>query len=223
MGDPGKQRKKYQVPPHPWSKERIDEESKLRYEYGTKNKKEIYRLNSLLRTFKAEAKKLIPLTSEQAELEEKHLLSKLQALKLLNQDAGLDDVLAISLNDLMERRTQTLLVRKGLARTIKQARQFITHKHILVKGRLITSPSTLLTLEQEGALEFISNSTLANPSHPEREIKKEEEAKPKKKKKKAKPRGKPGDKKEKKPKKKKESKDKPKEEKSDTSKEEKKE
>lgn len=225
MGDPGKQRKKYQVPSHPWIKERIDEESKIRYEYGTKNKKEIYRLNSLLRTFKTEAKKLIPLTSEQAELEKKQLLSKLQALKLLNQGADLDDVLAISLNDLMERRMQTLLVRKGLARTIKQSRQFITHKHILVKGKLITSPSTLLTLEQEDALEFVSNSTLANPTHPEREIKKTEEEEKPKKKKKPKGRGKPEDKKtqkkaEKKEKPKKETK---KEEKPEETKEDKKE
>ncbi|MBW2991989.1 30S ribosomal protein S4 [Candidatus Woesearchaeota archaeon] len=213
MGDPGKKRRKYSGPNHPWSKERIDEENILRKEYGTKNKKEIYRLDSLLRKFKGEAKRLIPLTSEQAELEKKQLLAKLQALKLLPQDAKLDNVLAISLKDLMERRIQTLLVRKGLARTPKQARQFITHKHVMVNGKLITSPSTLLAVEQEGTLEFIPTSTLANPTHPEREIKKEEEEKPKKKKKK--PRERRGkERSEKKPRKpKKEKKEKPKEEK----------
>lgn len=184
MGDPGKKRKKYQVPSHPWQKERIDEENLLKKEYGTKNKREIYKLDSLLRKFKAEAKRLVALKSEQAELEKKQLMEKLQSYNLVKEGTDLADVLAISLKDLMERRMQTLIVRKGLARTPRQARQFIIHRHILVAGNLVTSPSTLLTLKQEGALEFIPSSTLANPSHPEREIKKaeEKEAQPKKKK-----------------------------------------
>lgn len=199
MGDPGKQRKKYRGPTHPWRKERIEEENILRKEYGTKNKKEIYKLDSLLRKFKREAKRLIALHTEQAELEKKRIIGKLQSLKLLNTGAKLDDILAMSLKDLMERRIQTLLVRKQLARTVKQARQFITHKHIMVNGKPVTSPSTLLTVEEEAALEFIPTSALTNPSHPEREIKKAEEEKPKKKEKKAK------DKKERKPRKEKKS------------------
>lgn len=183
MGDPGKKRKKYKVPSHPWQKERIDEERILRKDYGTKNKKEIYKLESLLRKFKREAKRLIALSSEQADLEKKHLLEKLQALKLITHDADLDDILAVSLKGLMERRIQTLLVRKGMARTVKQARQFITHRHIMVKGKFITSPSTLLDVEQEGTLEFVQTSALSNASHPEREIKKEEEKEEKQKKK----------------------------------------
>jgi small subunit ribosomal protein S4 len=170
MGDPGRQRKKYRGPSHPWIRERIEEEKILQNEYGTKNKKEIYRLNSLLSKFKREAKRLIPLHTEQAQQEKKHLLSRLESFKLLNAGAKLDDVLAISVKDLMERRVQTLLVRRGLARSVNQARQFITHKHVVVKGKLMTSPSTLLTAEQESAIEFVSNSPLANPSHPEREV-----------------------------------------------------
>lgn len=183
MGDPGKKRKKYQVPSHPWQKERIDEENSLKKEYGTKNKEEIYRLDSLLRKFKAEAKRLVALKSEQAETEKKQLMEKLQGFNLVKAGADLADVLALSLRDLMERRIQTSLIRKGLARTPKQARQFITHRHVMVGGNPVTSPSKLLTLKQESTLEFIPSSPFANPTHPEREIKKEEkEAQPKKKK-----------------------------------------
>jgi small subunit ribosomal protein S4 len=174
MGDPGRQRRKYRGPSHPWIRERIEEEKVLKLEYGTKNKKEIYRLGSLLSKFKGEAKALIPLHTEQAEQKKKQLLSRLAAFKLISQSAKLDDILAISLKDLMERRAQTLLVRRALARTVKQARQLITHKHVMVKGKLITSPSTLLTAEQEAALDFVPSSSFANPSHPEREIVKAE-------------------------------------------------
>lgn len=183
MGDPGRQRRKYRGPSHPWNRERIEEERILKTDYGTKNKKEIYRLNSLLRKFKKEAKTLIPLHTEQAEHEKKQLLLRLESFKLISHGAELDNILAISVKDLMERRVQTLLVRKGLARTVSQARQFITHKHVTTNGKLITSPSTLLTAEQEATLNFVSSSALANPSHPEREIVKVEKKQEKKEKK----------------------------------------
>ena len=183
MGDPGKQRRKYRLPSHPWIREKIEEEKVLKRDYGLKNKKEIYKLSSLLSKFKREAKRLIPLQTQQAEHEKKQLLSKLQSYNLLVAGAKLDDVLAISLKDLMERRAQTILVRKGLARTVSQARQFITHKHVMVNGKPITSPSTLLFAEEEATLNFVPRSTLSNPAHPEREIKPEskEEKKPDKK------------------------------------------
>jgi small subunit ribosomal protein S4 len=199
MGDPGKQRKKYRGPSHPWIRERIEEEKVLMKDYGTKNKKEIYRLGSLLSKFKREAKALIPLHTEQAEQKKKQLLSRLVSFKLISQSAKLDDILAISLKDLMERRAQTLLVRKALARTVKQARQLITHKHVMVNGKLITSPSTLLTAEQEATLAFVPRSSFSNPSHPEREIvkpeKKQETKQEKKEKKESKEEKKPKEKK----------------------------
>jgi small subunit ribosomal protein S4 len=211
MGDPGRNRKKYRGPPHPWIRERIEEERVLKKDYGLSNKKEIYRLAALLSKFKREAKRLIPLQTQQAEHEKKQLLSKLQSYKLINTGAKLDDVLAISLKDLMERRAQTLLVRKGLARTVKQARQFVTHKHVMVNGKLITSPSTLLVAEEEATLNFVPRSTLSNPSHAEREIVKAEKKEEKKQDKKGKKEDK-GEKKEASEKQKKEKKEEPKEE-----------
>ena len=49
MGDPKKQRKKYETPLHPWQGERILAEKKIMEEYGLKNKKEIWKMNSMLR------------------------------------------------------------------------------------------------------------------------------------------------------------------------------
>jgi len=59
MGDPRKIRKKYQTPSHPWIKSRIDEEKVLTREFGTKNKKEIWKMETVLKNFKTQSKHLI--------------------------------------------------------------------------------------------------------------------------------------------------------------------
>ena len=74
MGDPRKLRKKYQTPTHPWQKLRIDEEMSLVKEYGFKNKTELWKLNSVLRTFKNRVKNLIPKRDETAEQEKKMIV-----------------------------------------------------------------------------------------------------------------------------------------------------
>ena len=68
-------------------------------------------------------------------------MDKLYRLGLLDKDATLDDVLSLTVQDILERRLQTVVWRKGLARTIKQARQFIVHGHVYVNGRRVTVPS----------------------------------------------------------------------------------
>ncbi|MCX6706616.1 MAG: 30S ribosomal protein S4, partial [Candidatus Woesearchaeota archaeon] len=66
MGDPKKTRKKYYTPHHPWNRTRIDEERIIKIEYGMKNKREIFKMSSLLKDFKGQAKKLIALRTAQA-------------------------------------------------------------------------------------------------------------------------------------------------------------
>jgi small subunit ribosomal protein S4 len=168
MGDPRKLRKRYTTPTHPWQKQRIDEESALMKEYGFKNKIELWKLNSLLRKFKRQVKELIPRRDEAAELQKKELLLKLYKMNLIKEDAILEDILALSLKDLCERRLQTLLVRKGLARSISQARQFIVHEHIMVGDKKLTSPSIILTAQEESLLRFADTSPIVAEDHPER-------------------------------------------------------
>jgi small subunit ribosomal protein S4 len=170
MGDPKKSRKKYSKPVHPWMKGRIDEERILRKEYGFKNKKELWKVNSLLKSFYARAKKYVASNAPQSVKEQKQMIEKLKALGLVQGDATLDQILSIQLKDLMERRLQTLVCRKGLTRTVKQARQFIVHGHIKVAGKVITSPSYLVPLKEEGSIVFSENSQLSKEDHPERAI-----------------------------------------------------
>ncbi|MBI4151658.1 30S ribosomal protein S4 [Candidatus Woesearchaeota archaeon] len=169
MGDPKKFRKKYETPMHPWNKTVIETERVLVREYGLKNKQEILIANSFFRRYKNIAKKLIAETTSQAEKEKKQILAKLAEYNLLPPDASLDLILGLELKDVLERRLQSQIFRKGLARTMKQARQFITHRHVLVGKKEITSPSYLVTRADEHQITFKQTSPVASEDHPERQ------------------------------------------------------
>ncbi|HLC20425.1 MAG TPA: 30S ribosomal protein S4 [Candidatus Nanoarchaeia archaeon] len=168
MGDPRRLRKKYTGLMHPWRRETIDAEKEVTTEYSLKNKQEVWRMNSFLREFKNQAKKLIALKSVQADKEREALIKRLQQLGLLSLDAKLDSVLSLSLRDVLERRLQSFIFRKGFARTMLQARQFIVHRHVTVAGREITAPSYMIKKAEEESVQFTGSSSLINPEHPER-------------------------------------------------------
>ncbi|RME55299.1 30S ribosomal protein S4 [Candidatus Woesearchaeota archaeon] len=182
MGDPRKQRKKYNTPRHPWEAERIKEERELMKEYGLKNKKEVWKMNSMLKHIKKQTKDLISRRgTPKAEEDEKMFLAKLAKLNLINAGAKIEDVLDLHIKDVLERRLQTQMIRKGLAKTIKQARQFIVHGHVMVNGKKIDVPSYIVSSKEENTIEFSPKSALADEEHPERSNKQvvQEEAKDK--------------------------------------------
>ncbi|MAE13624.1 30S ribosomal protein S4 [Candidatus Woesearchaeota archaeon] len=168
MGDPRKTRKKYETPKHPWNKARIDSEKALVKEYGFRRKKEIYKMGSLLKAYKDRAKDLIPKQSVQADLLRNQLRSKLITLGLISEESQISEILGIEIEELMNRRLDSILVKKGLARSPLQARQFITHGHVLVSEKPITSPCYLVSTEQESQVIFRARSSLYSMDHPER-------------------------------------------------------
>jgi small subunit ribosomal protein S4 len=170
MGDPKKLRKRYQTPVHPWNKKNIDEEKILMKEYGLGKKKEIMISDSFLKKYMNIAKKLIASQSEQGEKVKAQILQKLTNLGILTASADLDHILGLEVKDVLERRLQSVVFRKGLARSMKQARQFIVHRHILIGDKEITAPSYLITLEEESKLDFKEKSSLFDENHPERAV-----------------------------------------------------
>jgi len=155
MGDPRRIKKKYETPRHPWQLDRLEEEKKILKEYGLKNKRELWKTASILRRFRRNARRLLSLRTEQARKEEKQLLSKLKRMGLLGENATLDDVLSLTVEDLLKRRLQTVVYKKGLARTIRQARQFIVHGHVRVGGRKVTVPSYFVKPEEEESISLV--------------------------------------------------------------------
>lgn len=172
MGDPRRLRKKYSGPGHPWQAARIQEEKGLVHEFGLRNKRELWKAESVMKAFSAQAKRLIALRTAQeggqAEVERKQLLDRLSRLGVLSSAADLDDVLSLSVSDVLARRLQSVLVKNGLARTPKQARQFIVHGHVMIDGRKISAPSYLVPVAEEAKISFVGRSSLSNPDHPER-------------------------------------------------------
>ncbi|MBR9677564.1 30S ribosomal protein S4 [Candidatus Woesearchaeota archaeon] len=173
MGDPRKHRKKYSGPVHPWEQARIETEKKLLYDYGLRNKKEIWRVNSLLKKFKEHSKRIIRSQSKQIDIEREQLLHRLKRYGLLQKEQNLDDILGLSTEAIMNRRLDALLVKKGLARSPKQARQLIVHHHVTIGDKKITTPSFLVSLDEEKTIQFSQKSSLSNDNHPERIIEKQ--------------------------------------------------
>ena len=161
MGDPRRSRKKWQGPKHPWVKERLVREIELMGKYGLRNKRELWRLETLARYFRHRARGLLALPPEIREREEKALLARLRELGVLGEGATLDDVLGLTAESFLERRLQTMVYRRGLARSIYEARQLIVHGHIAVAGRRIRSPGYLVKRGEEDLISFAPGSPYA--------------------------------------------------------------
>jgi small subunit ribosomal protein S4 len=171
MGDPKQLRKKYNTPRHPWIRATIESERVVVKEYGLVKKKEIHIANSFIKKYRDIAKRLIATrTLTQAQKEKAQILNKLQQLGLLPAGAELEQILGLGLKDVLARRLQSVVYRKGLARSMNQARQFITHRHVMVGDQEISSPSYLVSLAEESTISFKQQSALADAEHPERVI-----------------------------------------------------
>ncbi|MFB6182878.1 MAG: 30S ribosomal protein S4, partial [Candidatus Nanohaloarchaea archaeon] len=105
-----KLKKQYETPNEGWDEERIEEEINLMEEYGLKNKKEIYKAESILRSLRREARELVSRENEQ---ERKEIIEKANRLGLVKEDAGLDEILTLNLTDILNRRLQTAVNRRG--------------------------------------------------------------------------------------------------------------
>src|SRR3989338_1087415 len=138
-------------------------------------------MNSLLKKFFHQAKKLNTLSTKQSEREKNQLFKKLASLGLVKETSKLEDILNLTIRGILERRLQTMVYKKKLARSVKQARQFITHGHIFVGDKKMTIPSYLVKVGEESSINFSSTSSLSNAEHPERTILKEKAKEEKKK------------------------------------------
>jgi len=171
MGDPKFARKHYQTPSHPWDGARISEENMIIRKYGLKNKRELWKIQTILRNLRRQARKLqarLRTSDEQAIMERDALLERLMHQGLLSSKNDLTDVLSLEVEALLARRLQTQIYLKGMARTVKQARQLIVHGHIGVDGRKVTVPSYLVADTETALIDFYLNSPMGSDMHPER-------------------------------------------------------
>ena len=180
MGDPKFSRKTYDTPSHPWQGERIKAEVEVVRAFGLKNKTEVWKAETILRNLRKQSRDLqarLRTGDEQAKIEADALLAKCGRLGYLPVGSNLNDILALKdedvlsrrlQTDVLSRRLQTIVYEKGLASTIKQARQMITHGHIFMNGHRVTVPGYLVTRAEESSIEFNPASPFTDEMHPMR-------------------------------------------------------
>ena len=158
MGHPRKSKKRYEKPRRPWEMTRIKEERELAEMYGLKSKREIWKAASHIKKYQRQIRAILAEIAGMKPTE--HTLRKKEAilaalrrrgvLKESEEASGrLEDVLALTVEDVLERRLQTRVFKKGLSNSIKHARQLIVHGHIAVDGRRVTIPSYIVDVEEE--------------------------------------------------------------------------
>ncbi len=152
MGHPKKLRKKYESPRKPFAD--LESERNLMRDFGLITKRELWRAETELRNLRRRAR-AIQAKKESGrgspEAEESMLVKKLIGFGLdIN---SLDDILKLSLSDMLERRLQTIIYKKGITITVKQARQLIVHGHVRISGKRVKFPSFIVSKEQEAMIE----------------------------------------------------------------------
>uniref|UniRef100_A0A7C5TIK3 Small ribosomal subunit protein uS4 n=1 Tax=Ignisphaera aggregans TaxID=334771 RepID=A0A7C5TIK3_9CREN len=161
MGDPKKSRRKWETPGHPWIKTRLQREMELMGIYGLRNKRELWIAETMLRRIKHRARALLTLPVEEQRKQLQQLSLKLYKLGLINTtSAEINDILNISVEAILDRRLQTIVWKKGFAKTLHQARQLIVHGHIAIRDRRVTSPGHIVTRDEEPYIALYPTSPL---------------------------------------------------------------
>jgi small subunit ribosomal protein S4 len=118
-------------------------------------------MRTILGNWRSLARKSRTLPQERAIEVQQTLINKLVRLGVLGSDGGFEDVLLLTVEDILKRRLQTLVFQKGYAKTIYQARQFVVHGHIQVRGKKINAPSYIVKKEEENMIGYAPSSPLS--------------------------------------------------------------
>lgn len=153
MGAPKRNRRTYEKPKEIWNIERIKSDRGLIEEYGLKNMKELWKAQSEIRRIRRNARILLSGESGYGDMKQK-MLNRLAIIGVAKEGATLDDLLDMKERSLLERRLQTVVFRKGLARTVKQARQLTVHGFISVDGKRVNKPGYIVDVKAEPGIGY---------------------------------------------------------------------
>ncbi len=160
MGDPKKSRRLWKKPKRPFNYDLKMEELKLMGGFGLKTKKELWKEHTELSRIRHQARSLLALRKEMRAVKEPIFMKSLIRIGVIGGDSTLDDVLNLQINDLLSRRLQTIVQKKLLFKTPYQARQAITHKHVMILDRINNIPSYRVKIEEEKNIRLCPKSSL---------------------------------------------------------------
>jgi len=152
MGDPRKSKKTFHRPRRIWKSDQLNAELYIIGSYGLRNKRELWKAQSEVARFRNQSRALLALPSEVRSEKETQLLGFLNRLGLVSESATLDDVLNLKIEDLLERRLQTIVMKKGGTKSPHQARQVVVHGHVSLGDRFVNVPGYLVRREEEASI-----------------------------------------------------------------------
>ena len=164
-----RKKNKYSRPKKSFEISRIKEENALLKKYALKNKLEVWKNIAKIDYFRRRAKSLAKSPVE----EQNVFFNKLKAIGLNTETIA--DVLALKIENLLERRLPTIVFKKGLAKTTKEARQMVVHKRILIDNRVVNIPSYIVSLNEENLISLKKKEKAPSKPQPVSEEPKAEE------------------------------------------------
>ena len=149
MGDPKKSKKTYTRPRNTWTSDQISSELYIVGSYGLRNKRELWKAQSEIARIRNQSRSLLALPIEVRQEKESKLLNYLSRLGLVSSNATLDDVLNLKIEDILERRLQTIVMKRSNLKSPYQARQIVVHGHVSIGNRKVNLPSYLVKKDEE--------------------------------------------------------------------------
>ncbi|MCL5007945.1 MAG: 30S ribosomal protein S4 [Candidatus Marsarchaeota archaeon] len=153
MGAPKRNRKKFNKPKNTFNLARIEEDRAMIKEYGLKNMHELWAVQTELSRIRRNVRILLA-GSTGFETIRGNIVGRLSKLGIISSDVQLERLLDLKSSDILERRLQSRVFRKGLARSMRQARQLITHGFISINGKRVDKPGYMVTVEEESMMGY---------------------------------------------------------------------
>jgi small subunit ribosomal protein S4 len=160
MGAPRRNRRTYDKPKEMWNLQRISADNALLEEYGLKNMRELWKVQSEVSRIRGNVRSLLSGTGSASVKDA--MLGRLSRYGIAGSGASLDDILDLKESAVLARRLQSVVFRRGLAKSMKQARQLIVHGFISVNGRRVSVPSYLVASSEEAHIGYYKPITIEN-------------------------------------------------------------
>lgn len=122
-------------------------------EYGLKNHKELWKVQTEVSRIRGNVRQLLSVGSGSNEIRDK-MIARLTKLGIASANTTLDNLLDIKENDILNRRLQTIVFRKGMAKSAKQARQLTVHGFIAIDGKKVNRPGYMVDAEVEKRISY---------------------------------------------------------------------
>lgn len=157
MGDPRKSKKSFHRPRRIWTTDQLNSELYTVGSLGLRNKRELWKAQTEIARFRNQARALLSLATEVRSEKETRLLRALNRMGLVSESASLDDILNLRIENLLERRLQTIVMKKSGTKSPHQARQVVVHGHVSIGDRIVNLPGYLVKTEEEPQITLHTN------------------------------------------------------------------